>query len=115
MKSVKSKPLSTQLLKVLTGWGLLFAIIPVSIFGLWIYCVNIGTTQANSVEIFKSYFPDFLQEQFATTYVSLGFCILAIILSIIGLKLSGKFWQNVNLLVLIISSLFLFLNLFQMM
>ena len=102
-------------LKLFTFFGLLCMSLPLSIFGLWIYSSNAGTSQADSVAIFNSYFPDFLQGRFDTAYLSLAFCLLAIILCIVSLKLSGKFWKNINILVLIISSLLLFLNLFQMM
>jgi 1-acyl-sn-glycerol-3-phosphate acyltransferase len=74
-----------------------------------------GTTQAESVEIFNGYFPDFLQGRWDTTYISLAFCVLAIILSIFGLKISVRSWQNINISILVIGSLLLLLNLFSMM
>ncbi len=115
MESRKRKPLSQQLLKLFSVVALLCTFIPISVFGLWIYSANKGTTMADSVAIFNSYFPVFLQGRFDTAYLSIAFCVLAIILCIPGLKLPGKFWLNFNIVVLVISSLFLFLNLFQMM
>jgi len=115
MEKGKSKRLSPLHLKIFSVAGIIFILIPVSIFALWIYSANTETTQAVSVEIFNSYFPDFLQRRFNTTILSLTISALAIILAIIGLKLPGKIWQNINLLILIVGSLLIFLNLFSMM
>ena len=106
--------LTPRLLKILTFTGLLSISIPVLIEGLWIHAFNLGDSQANSVAIFNSYFPDFLHGRNAAAYFSIGFCILAIIISIINLRSSGIIWK-VNMIILVSSSLLLFLNLFQMM
>jgi hypothetical protein len=106
--------LTPQLMKILTFIGLLCLFIPVLILGLWIHAFNLGDSQANSVAIFNNYFPDFLQGRYATAYLSIVLCILAIIISSINLKSSGKIWK-VNIIILVFSSLLLFLNLFQMM
>jgi hypothetical protein len=106
--------LTPQLMKILTFIGLFCLSVPLSIMGLWIYAFNSGDSQATSVAIFNSFFPDFLNGENAISYLSIVFCILAIILSSINLKLKGKIWK-VNMIILVISSLLLFLNLFQMM
>ena len=106
--------LTPRFMKMLTFMGLLCLSIPLSIMGLWIHAFNLGDSQANSVAIFNSYFPDFLHGRYAAAYLSIGFCILAIIISSINLKSSGKIWK-VNMIILVLSSLLLFLNLFQMM
>ena len=46
--------------KISTLISLICLIIPFSIYSLWIYVYNLGTTQAERVSIFKDYFPDFL-------------------------------------------------------
>jgi len=106
--------LTPQLMKILTFMGLLCLFIPLSIMGLWIHAFNLGDSQANSVAIFNSYFPEFLHGRYATSYLCIVFCLLAIIISSINLKSSGKIWK-VNMIILVFSSLLLFLNLFQMM
>ena len=104
---------STQL-KGLTLASLLCLLIPVSIYGLWLYVFDLGTNQAERVIIFKDYFPDFLDGRWSTTLLSISFCILAIILSIVSLKLSSKIWNLLNIIILIISTLLLLLNIFSL-
>jgi hypothetical protein len=109
-----SRLLTPKLLIILTFAGLLCLSIPVLIEGLWIHAFNLGDSQDNSIAIFNSYLPDFLHGRYAASYLSIVFCILAIFISIINLKSSGKIWKT-NMIILVSSSLLLFLNLFQMM
>jgi len=106
--------LTPPLLKLLTFLGLVCISIPISIQGLWIYAANSGTNQVERVATFHSYFPDFLHGRYAINYLSIAFCILAIIISTINLKSSGKIWKA-NMIILVFSILLLLLNLFQMM
>lgn len=107
--------LSSHLLKLLTFLGVLFISIPILMQGLWIYIFNLADNQSDRVAILHSYFPEFLHGRYVTTYLALSFCLLAIILSSISLKLSGILWKVVNVIILIISCLLLLLNLFQLM
>lgn len=107
--------LAPSLLKLMTFAGVLFMSIPILIQGLWIYVFNLADNQSDRILIFQSYFPEFLQGRYVATYLSLAFCLLAIILSSNSLKLSGKLWKSVNMMILIISSILLLLNLFQLM
>lgn len=109
------KSLTPRSLKTTSLIGLISLIIPLSIFGLWIHAYKLGNNQTDRVTIFKSYFPDFLNGRWDITYLSMAFCISAIILSIISLKLSGISWKMLNYIVLIFSILSLSLNLFSMM
>ncbi len=110
MKSLNKIPF-----KISTLLSLICLLIPFSIYVLWIYVFGLGTTQAERVAIFKDYFPDFLNGRWSTTILSIIFCIIAIIFSSNNLKLSKKFWKILNVIILTISSLLLFLNLFSMM
>ena len=101
--------------KILTLISLICLMIPFSIFSLWIYVFNLGTTQAERVSIFKGYFPNFLDGRWSTTIISLIFSISAIILSSLSLKHFKKTWNLINILILIMSSLLLFLSLFSIM
>ena len=109
------KNLNQTQLKILTLVSLIFLLIPFSIFALWIYVFELGTTQAESVAIFKDYFPDFLNGRWSITFLSIAFCITAIIFTSFGLKLSEKLWKSLNIIILVLSSLLLLLNLFSMM
>lgn len=106
--------LSPHLLKLLTILSILFLSIPVLIQGIWIYAINSGTTHSDSVNIFDSYFPDFLQG--SMDYISLIFFLMAIIISIICLNSSmSKFYDTLHKIILSVSTLLLLLILFQMM
>jgi hypothetical protein len=109
------KPVNSIILKTLSFIGVAALSIPLIILGLWIHSFNHGTTQAERVSLFDTYFPGFLQGRYDTTYLSMIFCILAIVSSIVCLKLSGKFWKVLNILVLGLSGLLLLLNLFSLM
>ena len=45
--------------KILTLLSLICLLIPSSVFALWIYVFDLGTTQAERVAVFKNYFPIF--------------------------------------------------------
>jgi hypothetical protein len=110
MKSLNKIPF-----KISTLVSLICLIITFSIYVLWIYVFDLGTTQAERVVIFKDYFPDFLNGRWSITILGIIFCIISIIFSTNNLKLSKKFWKVLNVIILIISGLLLFLNLFSMM
>jgi hypothetical protein len=95
--------------------GLFCLFIPFSIIGLWMRAFNLGDNQADRVSIFNNFFPDFLRGKYSTTLLSIAFCIAAIFLSIICLKLSEKLWKFLNIAVLVISISLFLLNLFSMM
>jgi hypothetical protein len=102
------------LLKIFTFIGFICFSISLSILGLWIHAFNTGKNQSDPVVIFKSYFPDFLQRGYNTSYLSLFLCILAIIFTSLGLKSNGFMWK-VNMIILVLSSLLFLLNLFKLM
>jgi len=109
------KSLTHRSLKTLSVVGLICIFVPILIFGLWIHAANLGTTQIERVATFKSYFPNFLDGRWDITFLSIAFCISAVILSSISLRLSGKLWKVLNVIILVISTLLLSLNLFSMM
>lgn len=102
-------------LKILTLVSLVCIIIPIIIYGLWIYVFNLGTNQYERVALFNDFFPEFLNGRWDTTYLGIAFCVFAIILSSISMKLPNMFWKVLNVLILVISCLLLFLNVFSMM
>jgi len=103
------------LFKALTFVSFIFLSITLFIYGLWIQAFNLGKTQSERVSIFNNYFPDFLHGRWDITYLNITFCILAIVLSSICLKLPEKLWKVLNIIILILSSLMLLLMLFSLM
>lgn len=112
--STKHMP-NPQRLKILTFFGLIILSIPITIQGLWINAFYSADTHQKRVEIYHSYLPEFLQDPHTTSYLSLVSCLIVIILSGVNLSYSDKLWKLSNLIILIVSSLLLFLNLFQLM
>ncbi len=102
-------------LKILSFVGLIFSAFPIIILGLWIHSFNHGTTQAERVSLFDNYFPESLRGRFDTAYLSIAFCILSMISAIVSLRLPGKIWKVMNIIVLCLSGVLFFLNLFSMM
>jgi len=102
-------------LKVFTVVSLASLSIPLSSYILWIYVAELGTTQAECVAIYKTYFPDFLGGRWDTTLLSIVFCAVSITFGSMSLEHSQKVWKILNLTILIISSLLLALNVFSMM
>jgi hypothetical protein len=109
------KKLNQPKLKILSLLSFILSLIPFSIFILWIRVFNIGTTQIERVTLFNEYFPYFLNGRWDTTLLGIAFCVLAIFLSVTSLKLPGKFWKTLNIIILVLSSLLLLLNLFSML
>jgi len=107
--------LSAQQLKWTTIAGLLCLLVPVSIFGLWVFVTNKGLPQTESLALFHQYLPEMLRTRFGTAYLSLLCCALAIFFSFMGLKMPEKGWQVMNVVVMIGSVLLFGLNLFTMM
>ena len=107
--------LNQNKLKLQTVLGLLTFSIPLSIYALWIYTINTGSTHLENVALFKNYFPEFLQGRWNTTLISIFFCGLAIFFCRNTLKISNKYWKTVSVLIFFLSCLFLFLNVFSMM
>jgi hypothetical protein len=109
------KSLTHRSLKIFTVLGLICLFVPVFVMGLWIHAFNLGTTQIDRVAIFNSYFPDSLDGRRDITFISIAFCNSAIILSNISMKLHGKLWKALNVIIMVFSILLLSLNLFSMM
>jgi hypothetical protein len=114
-KLYSMKPLNSKRLKILTLTGFICLIIPILILGIWIHSFSSGDNQASRVNIFNTYFPEFLHGIYRTTLLSIAFCIIAIFLGMICLKITGRLWKILNIFILIISIALLFLNLFSLM
>lgn len=101
-------------LKILTLLSFVCFSIPFTIYGIWIFSFNLGTTQAEKASIFKAHFPDFLDGRWTLTILSVIFSLTAIVISSSSIRQLKKTWKSVNFLIIIISSILLFLNLFSM-
>lgn len=111
----KSVYLSPRYLKIWTLAGILCLLVPLSVILLWHHISGFEMPREAKVELFKSYFPGFLRGRWATSYMSGGFSILTIIFSGLGLGLDGIWWRILNLIVLILGSLFFLWFLFTLL
>jgi hypothetical protein len=106
--------MTPRLLRFMTFLGFVCLSSAMTIQGLWIYSASSEKSQVEMVTKFNSFFPDFLHGRYTLNYIGIALCILTIFISTISLKSSGIIWKT-NMIILIFSSLLLFLNFFQMM
>ena len=104
-----------KLLKTLTFTGIVFLSVPLYTIVVRFYSSIVGTTYTESVSIYNSFFPKFLQGSSDTAYLSLAFCAIGFVLSIVCLKLRGRLWMTLNILVLVLCSLIFLLNLWSLL
>ncbi len=95
--------------------ALFASFVPVTIMTLWIKAASLGDTQEERVAIFYTYLPEFLRGRWNSTYLSIVFCIMAIVLSVKSMKSSSGLWRAFNILILTVSGGLLCLNLFSML
>ncbi|MDV7398642.1 hypothetical protein RZS08_44970, partial [Arthrospira platensis SPKY1] len=81
----------------------------------WIYASGQGGSHAESVALFRSYFPPFLQARGSTAGVSLLFCAAAMALSLYGNNLRPWYWKAFNISVVVLAGLLILMNLWSMM
>lgn len=90
-------------------------IIPLFFYALWIYVINQTNGYPEDVNLYNSYFPDFLQGRFATTILSIILCFIAVLLNGKNLKNPNPILRILSWFVVIVGGLLGFLNLFSMM
>ncbi|MBL7811569.1 MAG: hypothetical protein JNL57_05050 [Bacteroidetes bacterium] len=101
--------------RILRVSGLVCLAFPSLTFILWQYASGVGKNQAQRVQIYHSFFPEFLNEPFVVTLVSLGFCALGVLLSAISLFVPGITWKVLNIVNIAILGLLTLLYLFWLM
>ncbi len=109
------KHLSQNQIKTATLMSLICLLIPLSVYGLWIYAFDLGTSQAERVAIFNDFFPAVLSGKGVKAYISIVFGISSIVLSSISLRSSSILLKVLNIIILFFSSIVLLLNLFSML
>lgn len=110
--NVKSENLVRQ--KAFAYGGAICMFIALVIQTIWINAFNAAGTHEERLAIFNNFFPNFLQSGYTLTFVSIGLCVIAVVLSNIAIKLPSV-WKIVSLITLIISASLLLLNLYQLM
>jgi hypothetical protein len=95
--------------------GIIFLIVPLLLYGLWIYAFNQTNGYPENVNLYDSYFPPFLRGRFTTTILSFLLCLFAVMLNLGNLKNSNRIFSIVSWLVVIVGGLLGFLNLFSML
>lgn len=106
------RPMALRLI-TLAGVGLL--LVPLSLQLLWIKAYAAGDSHHESAARYKAMFPDFLSGYGTLSYISIGFALLSIVCSLIGMKYHKSIWKTINLLALAISIPLFLLTLFGLM
>jgi hypothetical protein len=99
----------------LTVASLLCITVPSFFFALWIYAYNSVATHQERVELFYSYLPALLHERYTISILGVVLCALAITLSSISLKSATSQRKSLNIVIIVVSALLLFFNLWGMM
>lgn len=101
-------------LKAFAYGGAICMFIALIIQVIWINVFNAAVTHEERLAIFNNFFPKFLHGGYTLTFVSIGLCIVAVVLSNIAIKLPAV-WKIISLITLIISVFLLLLNLYQLL
>lgn len=101
-------------IRIASVLGAVFVAVPLGLYLLWIKATDMGNTQAARVAAYDAMLPAWMHGR-GSTYLGIVCCILALHLSIQGLKLEKAGWNLLNRTVMIISILLLFLNLWTLM
>jgi hypothetical protein len=108
-------PVSVSKLKLLTGISFVAILIPILLWVLWNYCFMSQNTQADSVKMYNSFFPEFLNGRYTISFISAGLCVLGIILSLIHFNKRKALLMSINIFILVIGILMMLLTLFSLM
>jgi ABC-type uncharacterized transport system YnjBCD permease subunit len=98
-------------LRLLTTLALLSFAFPVYALTSWILAANKSNDIQVSKELFLNAFPEVIQHSGTISLLSIMCCVIAVILGYISRKVSGIFWNKLNLLVIVLSLILFMLNL----
>ena len=101
----------------ITLLSILFLIVPIIIWGLWIYVFenNPGASQTDKVKIYEAYWPGFLHSYFYVSLVVLISSIVAIVLATIRMTQTSAIHKAINILTTIVGILIILLQLFSLL
>ena len=95
--------------------SVLYFFLPVYFDALWLYACDHANGYPEDVELYKSYLPPLLRGRFTTIILSFILCTTAFTLNIGNLKSTNRVLKIVSWLIVIVSGILGFLNLFSMM
>lgn len=95
--------------------GLFYMFVPIYLFMLWFRATNLGNSHSECVEIYNSCLPDFLKGSYKAALCSIFFSMLANAFCLINIQTKIILFKIINIIVLVISTLFMLWNLFTLM
>jgi len=110
-----NKKTSLAKLTLLAATSFVSILIPCVSWGLWVYCFNSRSNQADRVTMYDSYFPDFLNGRYTISLICILFCIIGIILSSIYWSKKPFLLKSFSIIVLVVGGIMLLLNMFSLM
>ena len=102
---------------VLPVLAILFLLIPLLIWGVWIYVFqnNPDVSQQEKVAAFLSFFPDLIQNQAQISLVVMSSALLAAVVALFGIQRSTKTLKVFYIFILLAAVLVGLLQLFMML
>jgi len=97
----------------LTGAFLL--LIPLSLLGMWFYACSQTNDYITAQQFYTDQLPAFLQPRYATSLVSLPFCVIAVLINIHYVHAAQGWIKWLSRIVVILGVLLAFANLWSMM
>lgn len=111
---MKDKSLLSLSTRLLLYAGNVMIVVPLSIYLLWVYASITSENFFDAVELFDNALPDFLKGPDGALKISLICGLLSLTSGIAGLKMRIFPWK-LNMLLVVVNSLLLSLNIFQLM
>ncbi len=108
---------STNRIKIYSLLSKLFVLIPLGLWGLWIYISQKNTTSTlyENQDKFNSYLPSFMRSFMNFALIIILFCIISIVLAAKCLKAKSESSKAINIIVISIAGLMILMQLFSMM
>jgi hypothetical protein len=101
--------------KITAILAIIFILPALYIHGVWINVSGHDITQAEKAEEFTGYFPSFLHDPGIITYISMSFCVIAMIFAAKSFKQPLLLLRIAMWLIVMIASLIFFLDIFQLL
>lgn len=90
-------------------------LIPILLWGLWIHSYNSQSNQTDRLNMYLSYFPEFLAGRYTLSLISILFCLAGIFFSSIHWTFKSTLFKILGALIMISGGLTLLLTLFTLL
>jgi hypothetical protein len=108
---------STNRIKIYSLLSKLFLLVPLALWGLWIYISqrDINSTLYENQAKFDSLLPGFMRSNMNFFLIIVLFCVISMVLAAICLKVKSESSKAINIIVISIAGLMILMQLFSML